>query len=354
MCLMDNREYQESLVELRKQFNDFVSLEKKSILLTGATGMLGSFLVDAIMQKNKTLPEDRKCRIIALGRNRKTAAERFPYWMECGEFLFLECDIMKSVPSLPSKPDYVIHAASTTHPVAYATEPIDTIMLNIAGTFNLLQVAAQYHCRFLLLSTVEIYGENRGDTDLFDENYNGYINCNTLRAGYPESKRTGEALCQAYIKQYNVDAVIIRLPRCFGPTMKKTDSKAIAQFIKNGLNNENIVLKSKGNQFFSYAYVSDAILGILNVLVYGKTGEAYNLASDNNNITLKELAELIADIAGVKVVFDLPNEIEAIGYSKATKAVMQAEKIKQIGWSAQYSIEQGVKQCMDILKACPN
>ena len=123
--------------------------------------------------------------------------------------------------------------------------------------------------------TCWIYGENRGDTELFDESYCGYIDCNTLRAGYPESKRCGEALCQAYKKQKGVDVVVARLTRSFGPTLQLTDTKALTQFLKNGLNKENIVLKSAGTQYYSYTYAADAVTGLLTVLLQGESGAAY-------------------------------------------------------------------------------
>ena len=204
--------------------------------------------------------------------------------------------------------------------------------------------------RFLLLSSVEVYGENRGDVDCFEENYCGYLDCNTLRAGYPEAKRVSEALCQAYIREKGVSAAAIRLPRCYGPTMRMSDTKAIAQFIKKGLAREDIVLKSMGNQLYSYAFAADAVLGLLYVLADGACGEAYNLADSGSDITLKDLANLVADISGRKVVFDLPSETERAGYSTATRAVMCGEKLKALGWRPQYDIRSGIKLTMGMLQ----
>lgn len=141
--------------------------------------------------------------------------------------------------------------------------------------------------RFVFASSNEIYGENRGDVEFFDENYCGYINSNTLRAGYPESKRCGEALCQAYIAKKNLDVVIARLTRSYGPTMLLSDTKAISQFIKKALAKEDIVLKSAGNQFYSFLFVADSVSGLLTVMLKGEIGEVYNIAEENNDIKLK-------------------------------------------------------------------
>ena len=204
--------------------------------------------------------------------------------------------------------------------------------------------------RLLLISSVEVYGENRGDTERFKENYCGYVDCNTLRAGYPEAKRVSEALCQAYIAQEKVDAAVIRLPRCYGPTMKMEDSKAVAQFIKNGVNGENIVLKSEGKQLYSFAHVSDAALGILWVLLRGESGQAYNLSDERSDVMQKDLAALIANYMGTKVIFDLPGEIERRGYSTVQKALMDGAKLRELGWDARYDISSGICETIDILR----
>lgn len=351
MRLSENERYLSSIGRLHRAFPYWEKLNGKTVFLSGATGMLGSFLTDAVMLRNETVPLEAQCHILAASRNRQTAEERFSRWLEKPGFTFLEQDISQPLGALPAVPDFWIHAASTTHPVAYATEPVNTILSNILGTQNLLERASQKpNSRFLLLSSVEVYGENRGDAEFFQEDYCGYLNCNTLRAGYPEAKRVSEALCQAYIAEKGVDAVILRLPRCYGPTMRMTDSKASAQFIKKAVQGENIVLKSEGNQLFSYAHTFDAVLGILWVLLAGEAGQAYNLADERSNIKLRDLAEIAANYAGTRVVFDLPDETERRGYSAASKALLDAGKLRALGWKACYDIDTGIRETIDILR----
>lgn len=351
MELLENRQYQDMLRGLDR-FPRWSRLEGKTLYLSGGSGMLGSLLIDAVMTRNQTLPPERRCRILAAGRNRPAAESRFPRWMGDASFTFVEQDVSEPLAPLPEAPDFWIHAASTTHPVAYATEPVNTILANVLGTRNLLEEAARVPgSRLLLLSSVEIYGENRGDTETFSETYCGYLNCNTLRAGYPEAKRAGEALCQAYIAERHMDAAILRLPRCYGPTMRMSDTKAVAQFIKKAVRGEDIVLKSAGNQLYSYAHAADAVLGILWVLLAGAAGEAYNLADAGSDITLKELAAIAADHAGKQVVFDLPDETERRGYSTAGKALLNGEKLRALGWRAAYDIDTGIRETIDILRA---
>lgn len=318
-------------------------LEGKSILISGATGMIGSFLIHVLMKR----PE--RIRVIAVGRNPQTATERFRDYMESDAFAFIAHDINSPLYDLGSV-DYVIHAASNTHPIAYATDPIGTVITNIIGTKNMLDYAIHHDTkRFLFASSVEVYGENRGDTEYFKEDYCGYIDCNTIRAGYPESKRAGEALCQAYKAQMGIEIVIGRLSRTYGPTMLDSDTKAISQFIKKGTKREDIVLKSEGTQFYSYSYVADSVSGLLTILLNGANGEAYNIADKNSDISLKDMAELIADHVGTKVVYEIPDAKEAVGYSKATKALLCAEKLQMLGWKGHWDIKNGLHRTIDLI-----
>lgn len=350
MTLYENELYQEDIRYVSRLPLPWERLRNRSVMISGATGMIGSFLVDVLMYKNKI--ENLNCTVYALGRDKGKAEKRFTYWQENDRFQFISYDI-----NIPLERndlgivDYILHLASNTHPIAYSTDPIGTIMTNIVGTQNLLEFAVKHRAlRCAFASSNEIYGENRGDVEKFNEEYCGYINSNTMRAGYPESKRCGEALCQAYIKQKKMDIVIPRLTRSYGPTLLNSDTKALSQFLKKGIQGENIVLKSNGTQYYSYTYVADAVSGLLTVLLKGICGEAYNIADEDSDIMLKDLAEIIADNAGTKVVFEIPDEIESAGYSKATKARLESEKLQKLGWSAQYDIQSGIKRTMEILK----
>lgn len=323
-------------------------LAGKTVLLSGVTGMIGSFLTDVLQYKNRADALD--CTVWGLGRSERKARERFAAYWGSPRFRFSQCDINVPLTLPPERADFVFHLASNTHPAAYATDPVGTVTANIIGLKNLLDFAVASEAeRVLFASSCEVYGENRGDTDYFREDYCGYIDCNTLRAGYPESKRAGEALCQAYIRRYGLDIVIPRLSRTFGPTMLQSDTKAISQFIKKAAAGEDIVLKSDGMQLYSYTYVADAVSGLLACLLWGKSGQAYNIADKRCDIRLKDLAELIAGLCGRKVVFELPDETEKAGYSTATKALLDSSKLRALGWSAQYDIAGAVAATLDAL-----
>ena len=317
----------------------------KKVGLTGATGMIGSFLIDVLMAANTQ--RELGCCVVGLGRSEEKARLRLPYFGR-NDFSFIECDV--SEPGLEISPDvdYVFHLASATHPRQYALDPIGTISANIVGLENTLKWASTCGARLLFASSVEVYGQNRGDVERFVEDYCGYIDCNTLRACYTESKRLGEAMCQAWRSQRGVEAVIARVARVYGPTLLPGDSKALSQFIFRTLSGEEVVLKSAGNQRFSYLYVADAVTGLLMVLLYGIDGEAYNLA-DDTDITLKDIAAVVAHTGGVGLIFELPDEIETAGYSKSTVALMDASKAINLGWMPDVSLRDGIERTLTIM-----
>ena len=349
MELYDSNLYIEDIKKMSTINLDYDKLKGKYILITGACGLIGSFLIDTIMYLNEH--NNLNCHVYGMGLNLNKGSIRFHKYLDNKLFKYLSHDVNTPLDEINVDFDYIIHLASNTHPELYAKKPISTITTNVIGTNNLLDYASNHNCkRFLFASSVEIYGENKGDTELFSEDYLGYINSNTLRAGYPESKRCGEALCQAYISEKGLDIVIARLARTYGPTMLKEDTKALSQFINKAINGEDIVLKSEGKQYYSYTYVFDAVYGLLTVLLNGVNGEAYNISNINSDITLKDLAEIIASSVGKKVVFELPNETESKGFSKATKARLDSNKINKLGFNPEYDIRSGVVRTIDILK----
>ncbi len=348
--LYDSPLYAEDIEKTAAAPLPWEKLSGRTVTVSGVTGLIGSFLADVLMRKNR---DGLGVRITGLGRSAEKAAARFRGRGERDGLYFFPCDINDpSEVTFAGKDGYVLHLASNTHPVQYASDPVGTIMTNVTGLRNMLDLALKSGARrFVFASSNEIYGENRGDAELFDEKYCGYIDPNTLRAGYPESKRCGEALCQAYRSQFGLDAVIPRLTRTYGPTVLDTDTKAVSQFIKKAVSGEDIVLKSAGSQFYSFTYVADAVSGLLTVMLLGEDGGAYNVADTGSNITLRELAGTAAAHAGTRVVYEIPDALEAAGYSRATKARLDGSKLRALGWRPLYTVREGIPRTIDILRS---
>ncbi len=317
-------------------------LHGKRFLITGATGMVGVMLIDALMAMGDV-------KVIAVGRSKEKAMNRLGDYFENPNFMFLEHDVCKAFNN-DIEVDYVIPAASNTHPLAYSQYPIETILINVKGAENALDLASRCGATLIYTSTNEVYGNARDNED-FTEDSNGYLDLTNARSCYNESKRTSEAMCQSFLAEKGTKVKIARLCRIFGPTMLESDSKASSQFIKKAIGGEDIILKSEGNQYFSYTYVADAVAGLLTVLLFGQIGKAYNVSSEKTNVCLKDFAQVCASYNNKKVVYDLPSETERKGYSVATKAILLNERIKSIGFNPMYDLKESVFRTIEILKS---
>lgn len=319
----------------------------KTILVTGATGMIGSAIIDALLWSNRNY--DNRLSVLALGRNREKLSERFFYADNYDRLGFITQDITEPF-NTQNQTDYIIHAASNADPVAYATHPTETLLTNIYGTNNMLQYCREHlKTRILLTSTFEVYGKTEGK-ERYAEDDSGEVDLNQVRSCYPESKRSAEILLRCYHKQYGVDGVIARLCSIYGPTMSDNDSKAHAQFIRNGLQGQDIVLKSKGQQKRTYCYLMDTISGIITVLFKGKSGEAYNISYEKSVTTIAEVAGAVAAACGTKVIYDLPNETERQGFSRPQNCILDNAKLCALGWRGQYTLQDGITATLDILR----
>ena len=318
-----------------------IPIDTGRFLVTGASGLIGSCIVDVLISANRLYGKDFS--IYAMGRSAEKLAQRFE---ANSDIHFVAQNVVD--PIAIEGLDYIIHAASNADPKSYALYPVETILTNVMGAKNVLDYCKVTQARALLTSTFEVYGKL--EQDEYAENEFGTIDLNLIRNCYPESKRTAEMLFRSYHDEYGVDCLIARLSSIYGPTMQKDDSKAHAQFLRNAIAGEDIVLKSKGTQKRTYCYVIDAVSGLLAVLFKGKSGESYNVANDKSIATIAEVAQTIAELSGTKVIFDLPDEVESKGFSRPQNCVLNTEKIKALGWSGKYDLKHGVSETLEILR----
>ena len=348
MNLLNSELYRSSLDRICAGI-DLGFLQGRTVLVTGASGMLGSCLVDLLSVWNQT--QASPCRITAMSRNRDAARQRFgPVWDETF-FSFRAQDVCDKPDGLPDAVDYIIHAASNADPVNMAKYPVDTLMANVLGTKNLLDYGLGHGMRrFLYVSSGEVYGQpDAGGAD-FTEAYCGALDLASMRSCYPEGKRAAEVLCQSYISQYGVDAVIARPCHLFGPTMTERDSRAASEFLRRAAAGKDIELKSAGLLERSHCYVLDAAAALLFILKTGECGQAYNIADRQYQMAVREFAERAAEAGQCSVVYTQPNRLEAKGYSRASRMVLDASKVEALGWKPGKREPGAIQETVDILR----
>ncbi len=345
MNVFDCGIYTESLAHTAKR----ISAGGGTVLVTGATGLIGSALIDCLLAANRHA--GASFHVLALSRDAEKMRRRFAY-APAGEIDFIAQDICAPI-ACSARPDYIVHAASNADPRTYALYPTQTLLTNVRGTENVLRFGTEKNpdVRVLLTSTFEVYGKKE-NTDVYAETDCGVTDINAVRSCYPESKRCAEILTRCWSEQYGLSCVIARLSSIYGPTMAKNDSKAHAQFLRRALAGERIILKSEGLQKRSYTYVFDAVDAICFLLFSADVSGAYNVSNENSIATIRGVAETVAKIAGVEIGFDLLDEIERKGFSRPQNCVLDNALLRSLGWAGRYTLFDGMKETYDVLKAC--
>ena len=343
--LFNSEKYYRDLQEYSDiDFINWNKLKNKTVLITGTTGLIGRYLIDLVMFKNKE--KKINCHVLAIGRNIKKAKEYFKFFDD-EMFTFISHDVCTEF-NYDGKIDFIIHCASNTSPTQYATDPIGTINTNVLGTMNLLNLSIKKKVKkFVLVSSFEVYGKV-DNKDIISEHDYGVVDNTILRSCYPESKRLSETLCIAYSEQKKVNTSIVRLSRVFGPTMNVDSTLSLTQFIKAGLNHENIILKSDGTQLYSYNYVGDAVSAIIKVMIDGENKEAYNVSDSKFDGMLKDFAQDVADCSECNLSFDLPNEIK--GFSNSVMTILNSDKLHELGWHTLYNLKERICKTIEILR----
>lgn len=332
--------YQQDVLHVCETDLPWEQFSGSKILVTGATGLIGGCMVDVLMSRPQ-----QSYHVYALGRNEQRARQRFSAYWGNGTFHFLKADISQPLKEEEDF-DYIIHAASNASPNFFRERPVEVIKANILGMINLTEYGLCHHMkRMLYVSSGEIYGDGQG---AYRETDSGYIDCATARACYPSSKRAAETLAVSYAKEYGTDVVIARPCHTYGPFFTESDNRVYAQFIRNVLRCEDIVMKSRGEQFRSWIYVVDCVSAILHILLKGERLNAYNIADSHSNITIRQLAELTAKAANCQVVFDISDDgSNTIPIHQAT---FQTDKLQSLGWQPTLGIEEALSHTIDTLR----
>lgn len=321
------------------------SLRGKSVLVAGASGLIGSFLVDVLGELG--IGQGLGVHVVATGRSLSRLESRFsgsPY----REGIELAALDVCEAPTLGCHADIIVHAASNADPSSMTSDPVGTIMSNVTGTHNLLEWGRTHGCsRFLYVSSGEVYGQADASTSPYVESLQGYVDPLAMRSCYPLAKRMAENLCVCWQRKFGGECVIVRPSHTYGPCATDRDSRANEQFVRAALAGGDIVLRSRGTQVRSYNYVADAVSGLLSVLARGRPGHAYNLASPDAHASIAEFAEVVSRMTGVCVTYDVP-EVRGADETPIERQVLDVGELLRLGWSPCFSLERGIADTLEI------
>lgn len=330
MIYLDNETYRNDIKTAIEHTVDFEEFYRKKILILGATGLIGSVIIDCFLYANQELDAD--ITVYAVSRSMERLIDRFGMKYE-NHLNFIESDV--TLLDIEVRADYIIHAASYGHPRAFREMPVEVLLSNVIGVQKVMDIARQNtKCRVLYISSGEVQEQ---------------VDHLTARACYPMGKRVAETLCISYYAEYDIDVVIARPCHTFGANAAFHDNRAATQFLTSGAKSIHIKMYSAGRQERSFSYVADCVSGLLTVLSKGKTGVVYGVSS-GESCTIKEFADQCAAVGKCRVESCIPTSDEKRELSPVEKQVVSNRDLVNLGWWPAFSIEQGIVRSIEIIR----
>ena len=338
--------YEDDFMSVLKSIPEFEKMFGKSYFITGASGLIGSALVDFFSVLNNKCHAD--IRMLLGSRNKKTLERRFGDLLNMDGIDTVDMDPMSPILT-DKKPDYIIHAASPANPTWYAEKPVETMQSVFWGLNNVLEFARNKKVhRTLFISSSEVYGQKASDTP-YNNNEYGFLDILNPRACYPSAKRAGETLCASYYQEYLVDSVIARPGHVYGPYVTDSDSRASSAFVREVVAGNDIVMKTAGLQKRSYCYICDCVSALMTVLLHGRSLAGYNISNPDSVCTIRDMAECIAHYGDKKVNYTKATELEKRGYNLMENSSLNSDDLQELGWRGMFDLNTGVCHTIQIL-----
>lgn len=318
-------------------------LRDSTIFISGISGMLPAYMAETLLYFNQI--KNANIHIIGMVRDLEKAKQRFCRYIDSPWLELYKGDVSTNW-GLNKKVDYIIHAASNASPKCYGVDPVGTILPNVLGTRNLLELGRRNSIKaFLYFSSGAIYGEIPADKYPIREGQYGELDPLGNRASYAESKRMGETFCYAYTKQYGIPAKIVRIAHTYGPGVRLDDGRSFADFISGIMQGRDLIINSDGSARRSFLYLADATRAFFTVLLKGNSGEAYNVGYDKD-ISILELAQMLVHMYPEKKLRVQFASEHRPGYVTipSQKRCLDISKIKSLGWAPKFTEEEGFRR----------
>lgn len=348
--LYDNELWIQDLDRVSTLLPELREMEGRGVLITGAAGLICSAVTDILFRYNDT--HEGKIHIYAAGRWPEEMTARFGDMMNRKDITFVRYDASRTDNSMDVQADYIIHGASNAFPGMIVKEPVETMLSNFLGMKYLLDYAKDRGTkRILYISSSEVYGQKEGNEPYREGQY-GYIDILNPRNSYSVGKRAAETLCASYADEYGVSSVIVRPGHIYGPTASPMDNRVSSAWAYQAARGEDIVMKSDGSQLRSYCYCPDCASAILKVLLSGEQGHAYNISNPDSVITIRQLAELLAEAGNVALRTEIPTEAERKGFNPMSNSSLESGGLLAAGWKGMFGAKEGLEHTVRILRTC--